>query len=331
MQYRKLGRTDMAVSVAALGCWTLTGSDYWGEQDEADSIAAIHTSLKAGVNLFDTAEMYGDGASESLLGKVLGSKRTQVVIASKLFGEHLAEDRVAAACEGSLKRLKSDYLDLYQIHWPNPKIPVAETLGAMQRLQQQGKVRAIGVSNFGVAMIDEIVSAGRCESNQLAYNLLLRGIEFNIQDKCLQHDLSILAYSPLAQSLLTGKFHSAEEVPDARARTRHFSKERPGTRHGENGCEAQTFEAIAAIRRIGERLDQPMGELGLAWLLHRAGVASVVAGARNGDQARRNARAAELALSDPVIAELDRATESVKQYLGPSADAWEPVANARIV
>ena len=329
MQYHKLGRTDIDVSVVALGCWTLTGGDFWGEQDAADSAEAIQASLEAGVNLFDTAPTYGDGASERLLGKVLGSKRSQVAIASKLFDRQLAEDRVELACEGSLQRLNTDYLDLYQIHWPNPEIPVAETLGAMQRLQEQGKVLAIGVSNFGVGMIDEMVSSGRCESNQLAYNLLLRGIEFQIQQKCLKHDLGILAYSPLAQSLLTGKFHSAAEVPDARARSRHFSRKRPGTRHGEDGCERETFEAIAAIRKIADRLEQPMGRVALAWLLHRAGVTSVVAGARNGHQARQNARAAELALSDSVITELDQATDGVKQQLGPSADAWEPAENSR--
>ena len=331
MRYRTLGQTDIEVSVVALGCWALTGSDFWGDQDDADSVAAIDAALDAGVNFLDTAEMYGDGASEELLGRTLGKRSEQLVIASKIFDEHLGADQVAPACEASLKRLKRDYLDLYQIHWPNPKIPVAETITAMQKLQRQGKVRAIGVSNFGVDLLDEVVAAGGCTSNQVAYNLLLRGVEFNIQPKCLAADISILSYSPLAQSLLTGKFRTASEVPDGRARSRHFSKDRPLTRHGEDGCEKQTFEAIEQVRQISAAIGQPMSDVSLAWVLHRPGVTSVVAGARNADQMRANARAGELQLSDEVIDQLDGVSEPVKQYLGPSADAWEPVANARVV
>ena len=180
-------------------------------------------------------------------------------------------------------------------------------------------------------MIRKIVEAGRSESNQLAYNLLMRAIEFHIQEECLKHDLSILAYSPLAQSLLTGKFHSPAEVPDERARSRHFSKERPGTRHGEDGCETRTFEAIAAVRKISQGLGRPMSQVALAWLLHRDGVASVVAGARNAHQALQNARAADISLSEESIRELECVTDAVKQHLGPSADAWEPVTHARVV
>lgn len=329
MRYRKLGQADIEVSVVALGCWALVSGDFWGPQDEADSVAVIDAALDAGINFLDTAEMYGDGASEELLGRVLGSRSKQLVIASKLMGDHLAADQVAPACEASLKRLKRDYLDLYQIHWPNPKIPVTETIGAMQELQRQGKVRAIGVSNFGVDLLDEI--AGCCATNQVAYNLLLRGVEFNIQPKCLAEDITILAYSPLAQSLLTGKFRTATEVPDGRARSRHFSKSRPLTRHGEVGCEGQVFEAIDKVRRISAKIGQPMSDVALAWVLHRRGLASVVAGARNGEQIRANARAGELQLPDDVIDELDCASEPVKQYLGPSADAWESAANSRVV
>ena len=331
MRYRTLGQTEIEVSVVALGCWALTSGDFWGDQDETDSVAVIDAALDAGVNFLDTAERYGDGASEAFLGRTLGKRSEQLVLASKILGEHLGADQVGPACEASLKRLKRDYLDLYQIHWPNRNIPVAETMGALQQLQQQGKVRAIGVSTFGVNLLDEVVAAGGCAANQVAYSLLLRGIEFNIAPKCLAADITILSYSPLAQSLLTGKFQNAREVPDGRARSRHFSKDRPLTRHGEDGCERQTFEAIEQVRQISAQVGQPMSDVSLAWVLYRPGVTSVVAGARNARQARDNARAGELQLTDDVIAQLDGATEPVKQYLGPSADAWEPVANARVV
>lgn len=323
MKYRKLGRTDIEVSVVSMGCWAIIGDDTWGPQDETDSVAAIRASIDAGVNFFDTAEGYGRGASEKLLGRVLAEvPRDSVVIATKVGRNALRPADLQTHCDASLAHLKTDYLDLYQVHWPTHKVPLAETLAGLENLKRQGKVRVIGVSNFGASYLRELLAIGRVESNQLCYSLLWRPIEHQLQPLCVQNDLSILCYSPLCQGLLTGKFSSPDDVPPSRARTRLFVGTRPQSAHGEPGCEKETFQAIADIQSICRSIDQPMNQVALAWLLARPGVTSVIAGARSADQAALNARAADLQLSPDVIDRLNRVTRPIMDYAGLNADLW---------
>ncbi len=323
MQYRTIGNTDMKVSTVCQGCWSIVTEDFtWGGNELDDSIAAIHASLEAGVNFFDTAEGYGKGESEEILARALGPSRKDVIIATKVSGGHLAPDDLVAACENSLKRLATDYIDLYQIHWPRPDVPMEETLAALERLKSQGKIRAVGVSNFGAGYLREALSLGRVESNQVAYSLLWRPVEHEVVPACVENNVSILSYSSLCQGLLAGKFAGADEVPDTRARTRLFGPDRPHTRHFEPGCERQAFEAIDKIRKICRDIDQPMDAVALAWLLSRDGVTSVIVGSRNAEQARRNARAADVRLDEQTIEALSTATEPVKEYAGKNCDMW---------
>jgi len=323
MKYRRLGRTDIHVSVVCLGGWALVGDSTWGEQEKDDSIAAVRAALEAGVNFLDTAEAYGSGQSEEVLAEALGAARKDVVIATKVSQGNLHPRRLRRSCEESLRRLKTDYIDLYQMHWPSPKVPPADALAAMQELKAEGKIRVIGVSNFGAGFLRELLAAGRVESNQLCYSLLWRPIEYEIQPLCVRNDVGILCYSPLCQGLLTGKFSNADEVPEGRARTRLFSGKRPQSRHGQAGAEAETFEAIAKIRGICSSLGRPMGTVALAWLLAQPGVTSVIAGARNASQATENAQAAELDLPADVIRQLSAATQKVKELMGANADMWQ--------
>lgn len=329
MEYRKLGQTEIDVSVIALGCWALAGGEMWGETDEAQAIAAIHAALDCGVNFFDTAELYGNGASEERLGKALENRRKEAVIATKFTGSHAADRSIIQACEQSLRRLKTDVIDLYQIHWPSREAPLADQVGAMERLREQGKVRAIGVCNCGPRDMEELSACGRPETNQLAYNLLWRAIEFEIVALCRENKIGILPYSPLMQGLLTGKFKTADNVPPERARTRHFRKERAKARHEEEGCEQQTFDALDRIRALSERIRRPMGETALAWLLQQPQVTSVLAGARNPEQAQRNAEAAALRLDDEVVRELSAITDPLKQLLGANPDLWQSQSRMR--
>ena len=322
MRYHQLGKSELRVSAVALGCWAIVGDATWGHQEEADSIAAIEAALEAGINFFDTAEVYGNGYSEQLLGKALGLRRREAVIASKAAPEHLARGELASACAASLKRLRTDYIDLYQVHWPSPSVPYEETIGELEKLRKSGKIRVAGVSNFGPIDLRDYLAKGGCAGNQLAYSLLFRAVEFELQELCVKNDVSILPYSPLAQGLLTGKFRSADEVPEGRARTRLFSKNRPQSRHQEPGCEKEVFAALARLRELAERLGEPMEKLALAWLLHQRGVASVIAGARDPEQVRANAAAAELRLPEEVLREMTEATDPVKQALGPNLDQW---------
>jgi aryl-alcohol dehydrogenase-like predicted oxidoreductase len=329
MKYVGLGRTDIEVSVICMGCWAFAGGDYWGEQAESQSVAAVHAAMDRGVNFFDTAEGYGAGASEAVLGKALEGRRKDAVIASKVSGGHLAPQDVAEACERSLEQLRTDHIDLYQIHWASRKVPLAETLGALERLREAGKVRAIGVSNFGPGDMDDLAVAGRGESNQLPYSLLWRAIEFEILTKCVEQEVSVLSYSSLMQGLLAGRFEKVEDVPPHRTRTRHFkSANHELARHGESGCEAETFAAIGRIRDIAERAGHSMADVSIAWLLAQEGVTSVIAGMRTPEQAERNARAADVELAPEVVAELTSATEELKGILGSNADMWQ--AESRI-
>ena len=328
MRFRRLGRTDIEISEVCLGCWALTGGGTWGEQDRDESRRTIEAALDAGVNFFDTAEGYGGGESERLLGEVLAGRRDEVVIATKVSRRHLRADDIPAACEGSLRRLRTDYIDLYQVHWPNPEVPLDETLSALERLQEEGKVRAIGVSNFGETYLREVLPRGVIQSNQVCYNLLFRAVEYAVKPLCADAGVSILPYSPLAQGLLTGKFRTAEDVPAGRARTRHFSSRRPEARHQEAGCEEALFAAVERLREICRRMGQPMNQVALAWLLAQEGVASVIAGARHPRQARENAAATDLDLAPEIVDELARATEEVKAALGPNIDPWETHSRA---
>jgi len=324
MKFVKLGRTDMEVSAICMGCWAFAGGDYWGEQAESDSVAAVHAAMDEGVNFFDTAEGYGAGASEAVLGKALEGRRKDAVIASKVSGGHLGPADVHKACETSLGQLGTDYIDLYQIHWPSRTIPLADTLGALEKLRAEGKVRAIGVSNFGPRDVDDLAAAGRGESNQLPYNLLWRAIEFEILPKCIEQEVGVLCYSSLMQGLLAGRFEKVGDVPPHRARTRHFNAATHElARHGEGGCEAETFAAVARVREIAGRAGHSMADVAIAWLLARPGMTSVIAGMRTPEQARRNARAADVQLSPEVVAELSAATEKLKETLGSNADMWQ--------
>jgi aryl-alcohol dehydrogenase-like predicted oxidoreductase len=338
MKYVKLGNTDVSVSVLAMGCWALGGGAVWGRQDEADSLATVHAALDMGVNFFDTAEGYDD--SEEVLGRALAGRRHQAVIATKVSRANLSDEEIRKACESSLRRLKTDVIDLYQIHWPSRVVPLAETAEALERLRADGKIRAAGVSNFGVRDLADLpaphLPSGRFEegaglfvTDQLPYSLLWRAIEYEIRDKCRAAGVGILAYSPLAEGLLTGKYASAEDVPAGRARTRHFSSHRPGVRHGEPGCEEETFAAVERIRRVGERAGEPMARLALAWVLAQPGITAVIAGARRPEQIRHNARAVDLELSAEVIGELDAATEALKRKLGPNPDMWQSQSRFR--
>ncbi len=323
MQYRRLGNTELSVSAIAMGCWALAGDATWGPQGEAESIATVHAALDAGVSFFDTAEGYGAGTSETILGRALASRRHQVVIASKVGSSSLAAPHIRQACENSLRRLGTDYIDLYQVHWPSRSTPLAETVGALEGLRKQGKIRAFGVCNFGRQDLSALLEIGRPASNQLPYSLLWRAIEHEIQAQCVAEKIDILCYSSLAQGLLTGKFATADQVPDGRARTRLFAADRPQTRHGEPGCEAATFAAIEHIREISAALGRSMTQVALGWLLCQAGVASVIAGARRPEQIREAAQAIDVALSADTLDELNRVTAEVKRSIGSNPDMWQ--------
>jgi len=329
MEYRKLGRSELEVSAVCVGLWAIVGDETWGPQDESEAIAAIQAALDAGINFFDTAEGYGSGRSEELLRQALAGRRDEAVIATKVSRAHLSPEQVRRACEGSLRRLGTEYIDLYIVHWPSRTVPVEETWRAMEKLKEQGKVRVLGVSNFARGDLTELLEHCRPEADQLPYSLLWRAIEHEVVPLCVANDVSVTCYSPLAQGLLTGKFATPDDVPPGRARTRLFSSNRPQARHGEPGAEAETFTAIERISSIAEELGKPMAQVSLAWLLAQPGVTSVIAGARSPRQVRENAAAGDLKLSGDVVRRLSQTTDELKGIFGTNPDMWESESRMR--
>lgn len=320
----------LPVSSLALGTWALAGDKFWGPQEDADSIATIHAALDHGVTLIDTAPAYGDGRSEEIVGRALRDRRDRALIATKVSEADMTPERAIAGCEASLRRLQVDGIDLLQIHWLGSGEQLEDVIAAMEKLRDAGKVRALGVCNFGPQSLARLRAAGSgWITNQLAYNLLWRAVEFEITDLCERDGLGILCYSPLAQGLLTGRWQSADEVPEGRTRTRHFRGDRPMSRHGGPGCEDLTFSTIDRLRAIAASVGQPLADVALAWLIHRRAVQSVIFGARNVAQIRENVAASQLRLPATALAELDAATSDLKKALGPNADMWAPVSRIR--
>jgi len=322
MQTLQLGPSDLRVTPFALGCWSFGGGRYWGDQDSALSIATVHAALDAGINFFDTAEAYEQGTSERVLGQALRDRRDQAIIATKVAPNHLKADDVIAACEGSLRNLQTDYIDLYLIHWPNWNVPLGETVGALEQLKAQGKIRAIGVCNFGVQDLTELLDLYPIVTNQLPYNLLCRVIEREILPVCLAHDVVLMVYSPLAQGLLTGRYASPDDVPDGLARTRHYASSRAMADHDEPGCEAEVFAALDQIRMIAAEVGRSMAEVSLAWLRQQPGVATILIGARTPQELQMNLPALELELAPEIVERLNAVTEPVKEALGNNPDMW---------
>ncbi len=322
MQYTNLNGTDLRVSRIAFGCMSTVGSQTYDGLAEQQAVDTIHTAMDKGVTLFDTARAYAEGESERLLGKAIKGRRDEVVIASKPMGPTLAKGELLEECDQSLKDLGVETIDLYQIHWPRHQVSWEETADAMLEMKRAGKVRHIGVCNFGTGDMAEWVKHAECTTNQIAYNMIFRAAEFELVEQLERHDAGILCYSPLAQGLLAGRFDSADDVPVGRARTRHFSGDRDEARHGEQGCESVTFEALAKVKAIAAENNLPMGGLALAWLLAKPRVTSVLVGASRPDQVERNVAAADIQMTDELVRALDEATDPVKEALGTSLDMW---------
>jgi aryl-alcohol dehydrogenase-like predicted oxidoreductase len=299
MQRRRIG--SLEVSAVGIGCnnfgWRI-GAD--------ETVAVVNAAMDAGIDFFDTADLYAAGKSEEFLGRALGPRRGDVVIATK-FGHpgngHLRgghPDVVRRAAEDSLRRLGTDYIDLYQIHRPDPDVPVADTLGALDELVRAGKVREIGCSNFSAAQIREAESAARGArfvSVQNEYSLLQREPEAEVLPECERLGLAFLPFFPLAGGLLTGKYRKGRPAPE-------------GTRLSDPTWEErmradERLDQVEALIAFAQARGRTVLELAIAWLLARPAVASVIAGATKPAQVHANAAAAAWTLTEADLAEID--------------------------
>jgi aryl-alcohol dehydrogenase-like predicted oxidoreductase len=317
MRFRHLGTSELRVSAIIMGTFQ-AGKEKWVGIDDAQSKKAIRAAFDAGITTYDSAEAYGKGHAESILGAALADVRHQVVLATKVSPNRLGYHQVLNACHGSLKRLQTDYIDLYQIHWPSASfgsrcVPVEETMAAMRKLKRQGKIRAIGVSNFSRAQAEEALRFGPIDSLQPPYSLLWRHIEQEVMPYCIENDISILAYSPLAQGLLTGKFgpHHDFKKGDHRSKNKLFQAE-----HAH-----RVQQALALLEPIAENLGISLAQLSLAWVVFHSGTCAI-AGARTDRQAALNAQAADVLLTPEIVSHMSKIGQIVTDHLDDNAIMW---------
>jgi myo-inositol catabolism protein IolS len=298
-----------------MGTWQ-ADKQYWHGVDDRELIAAVHAALDAGVTTFDTAEDYGNGHSEQLLGEALRGRRSRALICSKVFSNHLRSEQVVAACERALTNLRTDHIDLYQIHWPagswgSEVVPIGETMGALLRLREQGKIRQIGVSNFDLAQLEEARRYGEIFSLQPPYSLFWRHIDREIRPWCEAQGVRILAYSPLGQGILSGRFGPNHRFDDNRKDNRLFASP-----HVE-----RALAAVQELQPIADRLGLSLAQLAIAWVLAQP-LTHAVVGARNAAQIQQTAAAASVVLSPNDLARIDEIGRRVSDPLMDLAVPW---------
>ena len=323
METVTLGMTDLKVSRIAFGAWELGGE--WGSFDESAAIATIRYARERGITLFDTAQAYGFGASEHILGRALrgdlDQRREELVIATKgglrMTASGLVRDSSRAwlrqGVDDSLRALSVDYIDLYQVHWPDPNVPWAETAGALDELVREGKIRHVGVSNFDVTEMAEFAQTRPVETLQPPYSLFRRDIEADVLPYTRTHDIGVLVYGPLAHGLLTGTMDDDTTFTpdDWRSTNPSF--------HGETFHD--NLEKVRDLQRFAsEELGTSVAPLAVAWTLANPAVQAAIVGARRPSHIDEAITASELHLGDDALAHIDRIMAGAMSFVGPSPD-----------
>jgi aryl-alcohol dehydrogenase-like predicted oxidoreductase len=322
MKTTTLGMTNLEVSRIAFGTWQLGGE--WGTFDEEAAIAAIRQARALGINLFDTAQAYGFGASERMLGRALRDdldhRRDDVVIATKgglrPQGDGVVRDSspqwLREGVESSLRALQVDHLDLYQVHWPDPNVPFAETAAALQAMVDEGKIRHVGVSNYDPEQLAEFARTRPVETLQPPYHLFRRDIEADVLPYAREHDIGVLAYSPLAHGLLSGAYD--EDTTFAADDWRSTSPLFQGEAFGRNVATVRELEQFAAER------DHKVGQLAVAWVLANPAVQVAIVGSRHPRHIEGPVGALDMHLDADDLAEIDRIMAGAVTAAGPSPE-----------
>jgi aryl-alcohol dehydrogenase-like predicted oxidoreductase len=311
MQTRQLGNSDLQITPIGIGAWAMGGGDWafsWGPQEDDQSIAAIHAALDAGVNWIDTAAVYGLGHSEEVVGKAIAGRAHRPYVFTKCslvwndkgaIGRSLKAASVRRELEASLRRLRLDVIDLYQIHWPDPEPEIEEGWQTLAQLQKEGKVRYIGVSNFNVAQMKQVERIAAITSLQPNYNIVTRDIEKAVLPFCRERHIGVIVYSPMKSGLLTGKMtrERVASLPPDDFRPRTASFQEP--------LLTRNLGLVEVLRRIGERYQSTPGEVAVAWTLRDPAVTGAIVGMRSAEQATEIVCSAELRLSPDEILEIE--------------------------
>lgn len=327
MEYRQLGDSDLVVSAITFGAWA-AGGWMWGSTERSEAIKAIQASYSEGVTSIDTAPIYGQGTSEEIVGAAIkGIPRDKVQLLTK-FGmrwdlkkgdfamnskdnsgtpidiyKYAGKDSIIKECEDSLKRLGTDYIDLYQIHWPESTTAASESFEAVEQLIEQGKVRYAGVCNYDSSLMMEAEKSCKIVSNQIPFSMVNRGVEKETVPFCIENSKSVLAYSPLERGLLTGKMKPGYtfQKGDHRAGNKFFSDE----------SISKTNAFLEKIKPIADEQNATLAQLVLRWTIERPGITVALAGARNAEQSVQNAQAINVKLSDEQLDFINREVDKL--------------------
>lgn len=328
MEYRKIGQSEVRASAITFGAWAI-GGWMWGGADRSDALDAIRASYDLGVTTIDTAPVYGQGLSEEIVGEALkGMQRDKVQVFTK-FGmrwdlkkgdfalaskdndgndidiyKYAGRESVILECENCLRRLGTDYIDLFQQHWPDTTTPIEETMEALEQLLRQGKIRAAGVCNYNVEQMKRAEAVLPLASNQVPYSMVLRNIEKEVVPYCIEHGKSVIAYSPLQRGLLTGKIKPGHIFGegDTREGSRFYSDE--------NIVRINAF--LEKIKPIADQKNASLAQLVIAWTIRQPGITVALVGARNAEQAIQNAHAADVKLDAEDITSINAALEELQ-------------------
>lgn len=316
------------LSRLSLGTWTFAGDSIWSDSSESESIRVIRAALDKGVTLFDTSPNYGNGRSESILGKALGND-PRAFIATKCKVDGQNRHQLVSMVENSLLSLNRETIDLMQVHWPAPNPEQTSfALGVFQDLIQEGKIRNLGVCNFGVYDLEEN-SEKNIICNQLPYNLMWRVIEESIVEKSRNLNMKIIAYSPLQQGLLTGKYTSLSDFPSGRKRTRHYLHDGVIAKHGDRGMEVETQNCLNDFIRISSESGISPLNLAVAFILSHESIDSILAGARSVVQLEQLISALDTKLPEDVLDALDKASLPLLKATGGNPDMYNKISRVR--
>jgi len=311
MQTRRLGNSNLEITPIGIGAWAMGGGDWafsWGRQEDGESIAAIHVALDAGVNWIDTAAVYGLGHSEEVVGKAIAGRAHRPYVFTKCslvwndqreIGHSLKAASLRRELEASLRRLRVDVIDLYQIHWPDPEPEIEEGWQTLAQFQKEGKVRHIGVSNFNVTQMKRVARIAPIASLQPNYNIVTRDIEKDVLPFCREQNIGVIVYSPMKSGLLTGKMtrERIASLPpdDFRPRTASFKEP----------LLSRNLGLVEVLRGIGERYGRTPGEVAIAWTLRDPVVTGAIVGMRSAEQAKQIVRSAEFRLTPDEVLEIE--------------------------
>lgn len=301
MTYRGLQSLGIKLSNLGIGCWQL-GGHAWGTVSDMEMVSAIHKAIDRGITLFDTAPIYGLGRSEELLGESLGPRRKDVIIATKVglvwrkngtFEKFTDSSpaNIRREIDLSLKRLKTDYIDLYQIHWPDPYTPLEDTLIALEKLKKAGKIRSIGCCNFSLEQLMESLKYCEVESIQLPYSLVDRKVERAILPFCRESGVAVLAYSPIARGLLTGKYNENTKFESSDHRSRSEDEY-----FGSEGIR-RNLEIVERVRTVAAGLNRSPVQIALRWVVQHPCIESAIFGVKNVAQVEENIAVSDFTLS----------------------------------